>query len=79
MRRATGYHAYVRETPVLDAIGSVIAMASLVIGAYALLFLAFAVHHDNDAVALQNGLFIGVILGANALFELLRHWRRHHG
>jgi hypothetical protein len=79
MRRAAGYHAYARETPVLDAIGSVIGVASVVIGAYALLFLGFAMHHGNDAVAMQNALLLAVIAVANGLYELLRYWRRHHG
>ena len=79
MRHASGYHPYARTTPVIDAIGSVVAVASVVIGTYALLFLAFALHHGNTVVAVQNGLLILAIVVANALFEGLRHWCRHHG
>jgi hypothetical protein len=79
MRHAPGYRERARETPVLDAIGSVIAVASVVIGSYALLFLVFAVHMSNGPVAVQCGLFLGVIAVVNALFEALRRWRRHHG
>jgi hypothetical protein len=79
MRHAKGYHPYARETPVIDAIGSVIGVASLVIGTYALLFLAFAMHHGNAGDAVQNGLFILAIAFGNGLFEALRHWCRHHG
>jgi hypothetical protein len=57
----------------------VIAVASLVIGSYATLFLAFAVHHGNVAMAVDCGLFLVVIVVANGLFEALRRWRRHHG
>ena len=79
MRHTRAYHEHARETPVIDAIGSVIAVASLVIGSYAMIFLAFAVHHGNVAMAVDCGLFLVVIAVANGLFEALRRWRRHHG
>ena len=79
MRHAPGYHAYARTTPVIDAIGSVVAVASVVIGTYALLFLAFALHHRNTVVAVQDGLLLLAIVVANTLFEVFRHWCRHHG
>lgn len=79
VRHLPDYRAEPRDTPVIDAIGSVLGVASLVIGVYALMFLAFAVHHGNTSVAVQNGLFLAVIVIANGLFEALRHWRRHHG
>jgi hypothetical protein len=79
MRHTHGYHQYPRETPVIDAIGAAMAVASLVIGSYALLFLAFAVHHGDVAIAVDNGLFLVVIAVANGLLGALRHWRRHHG
>ena len=79
MRHAPSYHAYVRSTPVIDAIGAIVGVASVVIGTYALLFLGFAVHHGNAAVAFQNGLILAAIAVANAGFETSRHWIRHHG
>ena len=79
MRHARRYHAYARETPVIDAIGSVIGVASLVIGTYALMFLGFAMHHGQGRLAVENGLLLAAIAVANGLFEALRHWRRHHG
>jgi hypothetical protein len=79
MRHAPGYRAEPRDTPVIDAIGSVVGVASLVIGTYALMFLAFAMHHGNTSAAVQNGLFLAVIAVANGLFEAVRHWVRHHG
>ena len=79
MRHAHGYRVEPRDTPVIDAIGSVLGVASLVIGVYAVMFLAFAMHHGNTSDAVQNGLFLAVIAVANGLFEGFRHWRRHHG
>jgi hypothetical protein len=79
MRHAHGYHAYARSTPVIDAIGAIVAVASVVIGTYALLFLAFAMHHGNSVVAFQNGLVLAAIAVANGLFETMRRWIRHHG
>ena len=79
MRHRHGYHAHARSTPVIDAIGSIIGVASVVIGTYALLFLGFAMRHGEDEVAIQNALFLAVIAVANGIFEALRHWIRHHG
>jgi hypothetical protein len=79
VRHAQSYHAYVRSTPVIDAIGAIVGVASVVIGSYALLFLGFAMHHGNAAVAVQNGFLLAAIAVANGLFEFLRHWLRHHG
>ena len=78
MRHAQGYHAYARSTPVIDAIGAIVGVASVVIGTYALLFLGFAMHHGNGAVAVQNALLIAAIAIGNGLFETMRHWIRHH-
>jgi hypothetical protein len=78
MRHAASYHAYTRSTPVIDAIGAIVGVASVVIGTYALLFLAFAMHHGNAAVAFQNGLVLTAIALTNAFFETTRHWIRHH-
>jgi hypothetical protein len=79
VRHASGYHAYARSTPVIDAIGAIVGVASIVIGTYALLFLGFAMHHGNAAVALQNGLVLAAIAVTNVVFEAIRHWIRHHG
>jgi hypothetical protein len=79
VRHRPGYHAHARSTPVIDAIGAIVGVASVVIGTYALLFLGFAMHHGHEAVAIQNGLFLAVIVVANGLFEAIRHWLRHHG
>ena len=50
--RGSGYHGVEsRSTPVLDAIGAVVAVASIIIGSYAALFLIGAVHRGDTEVA----------------------------
>jgi hypothetical protein len=79
VRHATSYHAYARSTPVIDAIGSIVAVASVLIGTYALLFLGFAVDAGNTVVAFHDGLVLAGVVVANGLFQAMRHWIRHHG
>jgi hypothetical protein len=74
-----GYHEWVRSTPVLDAIGAVVAVASLVIGSHAALFLLFALRAGDHETAADNALFFVAIALANGAVDALRHWRRHHG
>ena len=78
-RHARTYHPWPSSTPVIDAVIGVIAVASVVIGAHAALFLAFAAGRGDTAAAMQNALFFVAIGIANALAELVRRWRRHHG
>jgi hypothetical protein len=73
------YHAWPSTTPVLDAVGTVVAVASVVIGAHAAIFLAFALHHGDQATAIDCALFFVAIGLANGLVDVLRHWSRHHG
>lgn len=75
---ARSYHAWTSATPVADALMSVLAVASVVIGTYAALFMAIAISAGDRATAIQNGLFLVVIALVNGLADLLRHWRRHH-
>jgi hypothetical protein len=76
---APGYHEWPNSTPIVDAIMTVIAVASVVIGSYALLFLALAVLRGDGALAVDNGLiFVGVMV-LNGVADCVRHWRRHHG
>jgi hypothetical protein len=78
-RHAAGYHEWPSSTPIIDAVVTVSGVASVVIGGHALLFLALALLHGNDALAAKNALFIVGILVVNGLIDALRHWRRHHG
>jgi hypothetical protein len=76
--RGAGYHVWTRSTPVLDAIGAVVAVASIIIGSYAALFLIGAVHQGDTEVAAQCGAFFVGIAIANGIVDALRHWRRHY-
>jgi hypothetical protein len=73
------YHAWPRTTPVIDAIATVVAVASVVIGAHAAIFLAAAVSQGDRATAIEDALFLVAIAVSNAVLDIVRHWRRHHG
>ena len=76
---SAGYHEWARSTPVIDAVGTVLAVASVVIGAYAALFLSFALGHgDGDTVFDCSLFFVGIAI-ANGGLDAVRRWRRHHG
>jgi hypothetical protein len=74
-----GYHEWPNTTPVIDAIGAVVAVASVVIGAHAALLLALAVRNGDEETAAENALFFVAIALANGAVDALRRWRRHHG
>jgi hypothetical protein len=75
---SAGYHEWESSTPVLDAVGTVVAVASVVIGGHAAIFLAYALRAGDRASAVQNGLFFVGIGVANGSVDALRRWRRHH-
>jgi hypothetical protein len=75
---ARSYHEWESTTPVVDALGAVVAVASVVIGGHATLFLAVAVSDGDDVAAVENGLILVAIGIANCSVDLLRRWRRHH-
>jgi hypothetical protein len=78
-RHRPGYHEWPNSTPVIDAIGAVVAVASLVIGSHAALFLLFALRSGDGETATENALFFVAIAVANGVVDTLRQWRRHHG
>jgi hypothetical protein len=78
LEHARGYHEWESTTPVLDAVGAVVAVASVVIGGHAAIFLAYALRNGDSATAVQNGLFFVGIGLANGSVDALRRWRRHH-
>jgi hypothetical protein len=78
LEHARGYHEWESSTPVLDAVGAVVAVASVVIGGHAAIFLAYALRRGDDEVAVQNALFFVGIGIANGSVDALRRWRRHH-
>jgi len=64
---------------VIDAIGTVVAVMSVVIGSYAGLFLILAAGAGEWDVAADNALFFLFIAVANAIVDAARRWYRHHG
>ncbi len=73
------YHEWKRETPVLDAVGSIVGVGSVIVGGHAALFLAAALRDGNYDLALDNAQFFVFIAVANGTVDGLRFWRRHHG
>jgi formate-dependent nitrite reductase membrane component NrfD len=73
------YHEWARSTPVIDAIGTVVAFASVVIGGYAALFLVMAIGAGRWDVAADDALIFLFIALANGAVDAARHWYRHHG
>ena len=77
-RHSSTYHEWASTTPVVDALGAVVGMISVVIGGHAAIALALALRdHDRGAVR-ESLLFFVAIALANLLVDLLRRWRRHH-
>jgi hypothetical protein len=74
-----GYHEWPASTPVIDAIGAVVAVMSVVIGSYAGLFLILAAGAGEWDTAADNALFFVVIAVANGIVDAVRRWYRHHG
>jgi hypothetical protein len=73
-----GYRASPKSTPLIDAIGAVVAVASIVIGGYAGLFLITAALAGRWDVAADCALFFLFIAVGNALVDAARWWSRHH-
>ena len=73
-----GYHEWESTTPVVDALGAVVAAVSIVIGGYAALGLWFSLRDDDATGVVESGLFFVAIGLANGFVDLLRRWRRHH-
>jgi hypothetical protein len=76
---SASYHAWPSSTPVMDVVVTILAVASVVIGAHAGMFLVLAWSVGDRETAVENALFLLAIGLANAVVETLRHWRRHHG
>ena len=78
IRHRPGYHEWASSTPVVDAIGTVVAVASVVIGAYAALFMVIAYNVRRWDLVVENAVFFVFIAIANGAVDALRRWRRHH-
>jgi hypothetical protein len=75
----SGYHDWPNSTPMIDVVRTLVAVASVVIGGYALVFMAFAVRDTNWGLAAKYGPFLIAVGLANGLVDVVRRWRRHHG
>jgi hypothetical protein len=73
-----GYHEWESTTPLVDALGAVVGMISIVIGGHAAISLALAVRDDDNSAIFQSVLFFVAIALANGFVDVLRRWRRHH-
>jgi hypothetical protein len=78
-RHTRTYHEWTSMTPIVDVVACVVAVASVVIGSYAGLYLGFAILLGDRAAALETLPFFVAIVIANGLVDIVRHWRRHHG
>jgi hypothetical protein len=78
VRHSPGYHERPVETPVIDVVRTVIAVASVLIGSYAALFLVLALAAGDRQLARENALFFVAIALVNGFVDAVRHWRRHH-
>jgi hypothetical protein len=73
-----GYHEWESTTPLVDALGAVVGMISIVIGGHAAISLALAVRDRDNSAIFQSVLFFVAIALANGFVDVLRRWRRHH-
>ena len=71
-----GYYERASTTPLLDAVGTILGVASVVTGGYAALFMAIAIRDGNGHLAFKNSLFLIVIAVANGALSVARRWRR---
>ena len=76
MREMYGYYERASMTPVLDAIETIIGVASVVIGGYAAIFMAIAIRDGNANLAFKNSLFLLAVALANGALSAARRWRR---
>jgi hypothetical protein len=73
------YHEWPSSTPVLDVARLLVAVASVMVLGYDLIFLGFAIRDANWGLAAKYGVFVVVVGAANLAMHALVHWRRHHG
>ena len=73
------YHEWTSSTPLLDVARVLVAVASVMILGYDLIFLAFPLADANWGLAAKYGAFVVVVGAANLAMDVLIRWRRHHG
>jgi hypothetical protein len=79
MQSCRPYHEWPASTPVLDIARVLVAVASVMILGYDLIFLAFAIGNSDWGLAAKYGVFVAVVGAANLAMDALIRWRRHHG
>ena len=79
MSQPPGFHVSPKSTPLIDAIGAVVAVASIVIGGYAGLFLILAALGGRWGTARHCALFFVLIAAGNAAVDAARRWSQHRG
>jgi hypothetical protein len=72
------YHQWASSTPVLDVACVLVAVASVMILAYDLIFLGFAVRDANWELAAKYAAIAALVAVANVAMDALRRWWRHH-
>ena len=78
-RRLPPYHASVHETPIIDVVVCVVAIASVVIGGHAGLYFILGAATGRWDIALAAAQFFLYIAIANVVVDGWRRWYRHHG
>ena len=73
------YHEWTSSTPLLDVARTLVAVASVMILGYDLIFLGFALADGSWGLAAKYGLFVAAVGAANLALDGLIRWRRHHG
>jgi hypothetical protein len=77
MREIYGYYERASLTPVIDAIRTIVGVASVVIGGHAVLFGILAWRDGRTSSVVANTLILVAIVVANLALDALRYWRRH--
>jgi hypothetical protein len=73
------YHEWTTSTPLLDVARTLVAVASVMILGYDLIFAAYAMADDNWGLVAKYGIFVAAVGAANLAMDVLIRWRRHHG
>ena len=77
--RLPPYHAWVHETPLIDVVMCVVAVASVVVGGHAGLYFMLGAATGRWDIALAAAQFFVYIAIANIAVGAWRRWYRHHG
>jgi len=79
VRRLPEYHEWLHETPIIDVVACVVAVASVVIGGHAGLYFMLGALSGRWDIALAAAQFFIYIAIGNIAVDAWRRWYRHHG